>query len=152
MCEGAVADLKHILLAEDDDQYAFILRVALRRAGIENPVYRLASRDEVIAYMAGEGRFLDRKAYPVPIVIIWALRLPLLDDFKALRWIRAHHEFAQVPGVVLSGTEYDDERGIAHRLGADCYRVKPHDFSSLVQIAERIHQRWLEPPEHKVAA
>jgi DNA-binding response OmpR family regulator len=144
--------LKHILLAEDDDLYAFILQVAFRRAGIENPVYRLVSHDEVIAYMGGEGRFADRKSYPVPVLFVLALRLPLQDDFKALRWIRAHHEFAHVPIIVLSGTEYNDERGIACRLGADYYNVKPQDFGALVRIAESIRQRWLEHPEHEAAA
>jgi hypothetical protein len=35
-------------------------------------------------------------------------------------------------------------RRIGQELGADSYKVKPVDFRSLVQIAERIRERWLE--------
>jgi hypothetical protein len=48
--------------------------------------------------------------------------------------------------------EYDDERRITQELGADCYKVKPLDFNDLVQIPERIRERWLEPGEQRAAA
>ena len=63
---GTMPPSQHILLAEDDDQYAFIIQVALKKAGIEHVVHRLTSRHQVIHYMTGEGRFWDRAAYPVP--------------------------------------------------------------------------------------
>ena len=145
-------DLPHILMAEDDDQYAFIIQLALKKAGIQNPVHRLTSRDEVIDYMDGSGRYADRVSCPLPTAIILALRLPLEDDFKALRWVRQRPEFNNIHIIVLSGMEYDDERGIAQALGADCYKVKPLDFRGLVHIAESIRERWLEPGEQQAAA
>jgi DNA-binding response OmpR family regulator len=145
-------DLRHILLAEDDDQYACIIQFAFKKAGIENPVDRLTSRQEVIGYMSGEGRYADRASYPLPGTIILGLRLPLEDDFEALRWVRLRSEFADIHIIVLSGVEYHNERGIAMELGADSYKVKPLAFTDLVHIAERIRDRWLEPDEARAAA
>ena len=142
----------HILLAEDDDQYSFIIGLALKMAGVENPVQRVSSRDQVIDYVDGAGRYADRVSYPLPAAIILALRLPLQDDFKALRWVRQRPEFNNIYIVVLSGMEYDGERGIAQALGADCYKVKPLDFRGLVHIAEHIRERWLKPDEQQAAA
>ena len=141
-----------ILLAEDDDQYAFIIKLAFKQAGIQNPVHWVRTGDQVISYLAGEGHYADRQVYPIPAVIVLALRLPLEDDFKALRWLRAQHEFDNVGVIVLSGMEYDDERGMARRLGADCYHAKPLDFHGLVEIARRIRQCWLEQSPDREAA
>jgi DNA-binding response OmpR family regulator len=145
-------NLPHILLADEDDQYAFILQLALRKAGIESPVHRVTNRDQVIDYMDGAGRYADRVYYPLPATIILALRLPLQDDFKALRWVRQRPEFNNIHIIVLSGMECDDERGIAQELGADCYKVKPLDFRGLVHIAQRLRERWLKAGEQQAAA
>jgi DNA-binding response OmpR family regulator len=143
---------RHILLAEDDDDYAFITEAAFRRAGRENRVQRVTSSDGLIAYMEGAGKYADRKEHPLPGMVIYALRLPLLHGFEALRWIRQRHEFDHIRIVVFSGIEYDNERGIALELGANCYRVKPNDFESLVQVAAHLCERCLEPGEHRAAA
>ncbi len=143
---------QHIVLAEEDDQYAFILQLAFKQAGFDNPVDLLTSDDEVIDYLSRSGRFADRAALPLPIGIILALRLPLTNDFKALRWIHDHPQFSHIPVTVLSGFEYDKERAVAHQLGAQCYEAKPSDFPELVRIAREIRDRCLQPQSHSAAA
>ncbi len=138
-----------ILLAEDDDQYAFILQLALKQAGLKNPVEVLTSDEQVIDYLGGAGQSAGQ---PASIAIILALRLPLTNDFKALRWIRQHPEFRHIPVIVLSGLEYDNERAIAHELGAQCYEVKPADFRDLVRIAHEIRDQCLKPLDYPAAA
>ena len=141
-----------ILLAEDDDQYAFLTQLALEQAGIEGAPIVLPTEEEVIAYMAGERQYADRETYPIPAVLILATRLPLMANFKALRWVRQHKKFDHVRILVLSGVEYNRERAVARELGADCYHGKPSDFEDLVAIAQSVRQRWLDPHPDQAAA
>lgn len=141
-----------IVLAEGDPHYAFMVQLAFHKAGIQNPIHVLVSQDQVIDYMAGVGPYGDRDRYPFPGAIILAVRLPLLEDFKALRWIRRHPRFHSIGIVVLSGLEYDNERAIAYEAGADWYRVKPIDFAELVNIAQQIGQRWLASSDEQAVA
>lgn len=144
--------LEHILLAEEDVEDAFLIQLALKQAGLENPVEVLASDDQVIDYLSHTGQFAARPASPLPMAIILALRLPLKNDFNTLRWIRRHPELRRIPVTVLSGLEYANERAIAHDLGAQCYKVKPLVFRELVSIAREIRESCLQPIDHPAAA
>lgn len=147
-----MSHLQYILLAEDDIQYAFIIQLALKQAGIENPVHLLTSHDHLIAYLAGEGPYADRAAHPLPAVLILALRLPLFEDFRALRWIRQRRDFDHIRIAVLSSVDHPSERETARQFGADTHLIKPSDFSGLVRIAEDLRRKWLEPPSRQLAA
>jgi CheY-like chemotaxis protein len=145
-------NVRQILLADDDAEDALVIQLALKRAGAEDPVHVVTSSEEVIAFMNGEGEYANRALYPLPTLVVLAIRLPLLRDFRALRWIRQRPQYNAIGVVVLSGVEYDNERAIAHELGADRYIVMPSDFWDLVNVAHRIRQRWLDSGGQQAAA
>jgi len=135
----------HILIAEEDSDYAFLIQLALKEAGVTTPVDLVTSRAETFAYLRGEGSYANRTLYPLPALILLGLRLPLLHDFDVLRWIREQPELHGIPVVVLSGVEYEEEARLARELGADCYRAKPFGFDQLLEMAKKLQQRWLGP-------
>ena len=55
-----------ILIAEDEDDEAFLLQRALKKAAITNPIRRVKNGEQAIAYLAGDGSFADRTQYPLP--------------------------------------------------------------------------------------
>ncbi len=145
--------LGHILIGEEDGNYACILQLALQQAGISNPVQLAPTPAQVISYLSGVGAFADRERYPLPAVIILGMRLPLLNGFDLLRWIRRRPSFRTIPIAVLSGSEFPGEAKVARELGADFYSVKPFRFEELVRTARWIRQEWLQPSEsHQLAA
>lgn len=144
-----MSDGSLILLAESDDAYACLVKAAFKRVNVHNPVQVVESERDTVAYLNGEGRFANRSRYPLPGLIVLGLPLPLLSDFRLLRWIRAHPEFGQIPVFVLSGVFIEGEDRLAHELGSDCYAEKPGGFWGLVEIAERIRDTWLEPVAHR---
>ncbi len=148
-----MAGREHILLAEEDEDYACILQLAFQKAAVLNPVDLAGSPKEAVAYLAGTGVFANRSVYPLPRLVMLGLRLPLLNGFELLRWIRRRSELRHTRIVVLSGSEFPGESKVAQDLGADLYRVKPFQFEELVRLVEWIRQEWLEPsPERQLAA
>ena len=65
-----------ILVIEDDDAYALLLRRAFTRAKILNPLRVVISAEEAIAYLKGMDEYQDRAQYPLPSLIVLDLKLP----------------------------------------------------------------------------
>lgn len=139
-------------MADDDDQYAFILQIAFKQAGIESAVDVVTSHEQFLSYLSGVDQYAHRAGHPPLAVIILGLRLPFEDGFQTLRWVRQRPDFNHVPIVVLSGIEHDDERQTALQLGANYYEVKPSSFDELVRIAVKIRHCWIEPHDQRLAA
>jgi CheY-like chemotaxis protein len=63
-----------ILIVEDSKDDFFLLNHALRKNGIEHPVYWVKDGVEAIEYMCGQGIYADRNAYPIPKILIVDLK------------------------------------------------------------------------------
>jgi CheY-like chemotaxis protein len=138
-----------ILLVEDDPDDALLAERAFRRTNVANPLRVVADGDEAVAYLAGEGRFADREANPLPVLVLLDLKLPRRSGFEVLEWLRAEPGLERLPVVVLTSSRETTDIDRAYELGANSYVVKPVDFASLMEIAHVLHIYWLivnEPP------
>jgi CheY-like chemotaxis protein len=132
-----------VLIAEDSEDDILFLRRAFRRAGIKNPVREVPDGQQAIQYLEGQGQYSDRKQYPLPCVIITDLKMPNVDGFGLLRWLRDRPEFNPVPKLVLSGSDIERDRQQAAELGACGYFVKPNGFDTLVKVVADIDHEWI---------
>ena len=137
-----------ILLVEDDPNDALIAERAIKQSGIARWIIRLHDGDEAIKYLSGEAPYSDRKASPLPVLILLDLKMPRVSGFDVLTWIRERPEVASIPVVVLTGSGLARDRTEAEKLGAVGYEVKPVDFNDLLDIVENIGTRWLKPAQN----
>src|SRR3954465_2385830 len=96
-----------ILIIEDLPDDVLLLRKALTRSGVTNPVQVAEDGVEAIAYLEGEGKYADRVQYPFPSVIFTDLKLPRVDAFGVLAWLRSHPDCSVIPLVVLTASAID---------------------------------------------
>jgi CheY-like chemotaxis protein len=132
-----------ILLVEDDENDMLFLELALERTGLPARLAVVRDGQEAIHYLAGEGAYAERWANPLPDLVLLDVKMPKLDGFDVLTWLRAQPRFLQLPVVILSSSAEIPDLERARILGADEYRVKPPDFERLVQIVQELHVRWL---------
>src|SRR5580693_4018816 len=78
--------LRPILLAEDSEDDALIIKSTLGKAGVLNPVFVVPDGVKAIAYLKGEGEFAVRGLFPVPDVFLLDLKMPRKDGFDVLQW------------------------------------------------------------------
>jgi CheY-like chemotaxis protein len=131
-----------ILLVEDnrDDAYAF--RYALKRIRIMNPLQVVTDGQQAIDYLSGVGPCADRKLCPLPFVIFLDLKLPYVDGFDVLSWIRAQRELDSIDIIMLSGSAEDRDQDGAFKLGARSYLVKPPTAETLSRVFESVDNLW----------
>jgi CheY-like chemotaxis protein len=131
-----------ILIIEDDPNDVIILKHALTRAGINNPVKVVQDGKEAIDYMRGEGKYRDRFQYPFPKVIFSDLKMPRMGGFDVLHWLRTHPECSVIPVIILSASKQDEDIKRAYQMGANAYLVKPSQIEDLQEMVKTAFKFW----------
>ena len=133
---------KTILLVEDSEDDELLFLDIMHRTGLANPVLVVRDGVKAIAYLKGEGEFADRIKYPLPAILLLDLKLPLMDGFKVLEWIKTQRQLGGMLMIVLS--HYGETRSIsrAYELGAHSFLTKPMKQSDLLDLANHFVDHW----------
>jgi CheY-like chemotaxis protein len=131
------------LLVEDSDNDAILIRRAFHKGNIVNPLQVVSSGDQAIAYLSGEGAFSNRAEYPLPDLVLLDLKLPGIDGFEVLRWIREQPTLKALRVVVLTSSDRIQDVNLAYQLGANSFLVKPVDFERFVEISQALKGYWI---------
>jgi len=131
-----------ILLVEDRQDDEILVLRSFARGGIENPIHVVREGEEALAYLSGSGKYSNREEYPLPMLILLDLKMPKMDGFEVLKWIRAHSQLSSLPVVVLTSSENARDVNLAYRLGASSFLVKPMDFNGFVELSSFISDHW----------
>jgi CheY-like chemotaxis protein len=143
--------LATVLLVEDNDDDADLILYAFEKAGIANPVTRVADGDEAVAYFEGGGRFADRARHPLPALVLLDLKLPRRSGFEVLEHIRQHGRARHTPVVVLTSSNQGEDIRRAYELCANSYLVKPVSRDSLLDMVRALNYYWIRL-NHSTAA
>jgi len=139
-----MSDQPLILIVEDSEDHVFLLRLAFKKAGITNPVQDVRSGEDAIAYLAGTGPFSDWSRFPLPAIVLLDLKMPGLDGFGVLRWIRQQPGLKNLRVVMLTSSDLQQEVSLAHDLGAKSFLTKPVDLDQLVLMMSAFKTYWLD--------
>ncbi len=134
-----------IILAEDNDDDAFLTMRALESAGISQRIHHCRDGQSVIEYL--QALLIDREKTgesELPDLLLLDLKMPRLGGMEALKWIRQHDAFKSL--VVLALTSSSEERDVraAHQLNINAYLVKPSSLSEMIDLAKSIRSFWLD--------
>jgi len=139
MAEHAV-----ILLAEDEEDYVLLIRRAFAQAKIPNPLHVVWNGQEAIAYLKGEGKYANREEYPLPDLFLLDLKMPRVNGFEVLKWVRSQPGLAPLRVLVLTSSDEIRDVNEAYKLGANSFLVKPLDFQDFTQLSRLIQEFWLK--------
>jgi len=131
-----------ILLVEDDENDAMLVRLAFQKNNILNPIQWAKDGLEAVAYLNGNGVYADRQAYPFPDVLIVDLKMPRMNGLELLAWIRDHPEYRVIPTIIITSSRLDVDIEKAYGLGANTYMIKPPALDELVKMVKVVHEYW----------
>jgi CheY-like chemotaxis protein len=138
-----------ILVIDDSEDDQFLIKNALKKIGVTDPIHLLDDGMDAIEYMMGEGKFADRNKYAYPTFILTDLKMPRKDGFAVLEFLKQNPEWAVIPTIVFSASSDLDDIKKAYMLGASSYHVKPRTHGALVHQMLVLHAYWMtcEVPE-----
>ncbi len=125
-----------ILHVEDSEEDAVLFGRACDASGLSSTCYTVRDGWEAVAYLEGAGKFADRNLYPLPDLIVLDLKMPGMDGFDFLKWLRQQAEFLSLPVLVFTRSTKEEDKVRAINQGASGYFVKPRDFATLVRLTE----------------
>lgn len=130
-----------VLLVEDDDGHAELIRACLQESGCLLTVSRLRDGQAAWDYLVGSNDQPGQLQAGQRYLLLSDVRLPRLDGIDLLRRVRADNRLRLLPVFMLSTT--DDEREVAacYQSGASGYFLKPVDFAAFADQMERL--AWL---------
>lgn len=126
-----------VLIAEDDDGHALLIREHLEDAGLRNPICRFRDGSEAWEFLAGNGAGPHREPGHAYLLLL-DIRMPRMDGVEVLRRIKATPDLHSMPVIMLTTT--DDPREVAecYALGCNSYVTKPVNFESFAEVIKRL--------------
>src|SRR5690242_17238110 len=104
----SATNARTVLVADDDENDVLLLRRSFQKAGFSHTIVHVKDGQEVIDYLAA----VAVNAKPPPSRLMLDLKMPRLDGFDVLEWLRNRPERLPMPVVVFSssGLPKDEER------------------------------------------
>jgi CheY-like chemotaxis protein len=121
-----------VLIAEDDDGHAELVRAQLLEAGIRNPYIRFRDGEELWDYLDTTGR--EGGSF----LILLDIRMPRMDGVEALRRIKEDPALNRIPVIMLTTTDDPREIEECYVLGCNCYVTKPVEFAAFAETLTRL--------------
>ena len=135
-----------ILLVEDNADDLELTQLALREAKVANAL--VIARDGVEAldllFRDGGGGGPLR-----PVVVLLDLKLPRVDGLQVLERIRSDPRTRDLPVVVLTSSDEEEDRHRSYALHVNSYVRKPVDFDRFQAAVRQLGLYWTvlnEPP------
>ena len=103
-------------------------------------------------YLTGVKEFSDRTKHPWPQVILLDLKMPRVNGFEFLQWLRADSpgDLRLLPVIVMSSSNQKNDVNRAYALGANSYFVKPiswRDFETRMKALNAYWGSYVEKPD-----
>lgn len=132
-----------VLYVEDNADDFALLKLASQKCGTPFSLQHAEDGEQAVAYLSGLGAYGDREEHPFPDLVLLDLKIPRLDGFEVLQWIRRNPATKALPVVVLAGSSFRADIRRALELGANSYAAKPGRFEELQVLIDQIADVWL---------
>ncbi len=128
-----------VLYVEDEDGDRFLMERAFAREGLGEALRIVNDGRLAVEYLSGGGL----EPHPKPSVVLLDLNLPEIHRFDVLKWIRAHPLHSELPVVVFTSSEREEDRARAELLGANEFLQKPNSVGGFEGVARRLSEQYL---------
>ena len=124
-----------ILMAEDDDGHATLVRERFESVGVNNPVIRFKDGTETWNFLSGSGAGLETGS---GYLLLLDIRMPGLDGIEVLRRVKKDPRLKNMPVIMLTTTDDPKEIATCYELGCNNYLIKPVEFEKFAEVIKRL--------------
>jgi CheY-like chemotaxis protein len=133
-----------VLVADDDEDDRTFIQRAWVKDRAANDLRFVEDGLELTEYLTQAGKYAPPASAPRPAVILLDLNMPKKDGREALREIKANLNLCQIPVIILTTSQDEEDVWRSYKLGANSYITKPVTFGALVDVLQVLGKYWIE--------
>lgn len=128
-----------ILLAEDDEGHATLVRRNLKRAGVSNEIVHVKDGQEALDYL---------ESHRGNLVMLLDINMPRVDGIEVLRRLNEKGCTQRIPIIMLTTTDNPQEVERCYELGCSVYITKPVEYEKFSDAMRQLglFLQWVQVP------
>lgn len=129
-----------ILLVEDSPTDVLLATEALGGTNILSNLNIVRDGVEATSFLQRRDAYADA---PRPELILLDLNLPKKDGREVLAEIKDDEALKEIPVIVLTTSQADEDIAMSYAHHANCYITKPLDLQRFTHVIRRVVAFWL---------
>ena len=126
-----------ILITEDDDAAALLIKKNLRRTGIQANYLRAINGEEALLIIAGKN-----DAVKIPssnqLLVLLDIRMPKVDGITVLKQLKKNDEFKHIPVIMMTTSNRPSEVQQCYTLGCNAYLKKEVEYKKFIDKINKL--------------
>jgi len=130
----------NVLLVEDDEGDALIIREAFEYYKIRNRLTVVTDGDQAMQFLRQAGPYAGM---PRPGLILLDVNLPRRNGLEVLAELKADPDLLLIPVVMLTTSQAEEDILRSYALHANAFVTKPVDFENFIDAIRQIDDFFL---------
>lgn len=126
-----------ILIAEDDEGHAGLIKKNLKRAGMVNALLVFNDGQDILDFLFRKGS-KEHREFGTAYLLLLDIRMPKVDGVEVLRQVKADPDLRKMPIIMITTTDDPRDIGKCHDLGCSNYIAKPLDYDKFVTAIRQL--------------
>src|SRR5512145_2483586 len=122
-----------VLMADDDADDCMMTGKALAASRGVDDLRFVGDGEEMMDYLMRRGEYGDPSTSPRPGIILLDLNMPRKGGYAALEERKTHPEIRQIPVVVFTTSNVQEDIRLSYERGASSFITKPETYRGLVE-------------------
>lgn len=131
-----------VLLVEDSQVDAHLTRAALEENRFAVTLHHVTDGIEALAYLRGDVSKPATEETKKPDLILLDLNMPRMNGREFLTAMKADPQLAEIPVVILTTSDVEQDVVSSYRLGAAGYVTKPVDLEQFIHAINQLGNYW----------
>jgi len=123
-----------IILAEDDEGHATLIKRNLKRAGLMNAIIHCRDGQEALDFLEKE----KKEEKNLPALLLLDIKMPKVDGIEVLKRVKGDPVLKKMPVIMITTTDDPREIERCHELGCSNYIKKPIDYDNFVDAIRKL--------------
>ncbi len=131
----------NILLVEDDEVDVLNIQRAFRKHHIQHPVYTAANGVEALEILRGTAT-APAVLPATRRLILLDINMPKMNGLEFLQILRTDPQLQQIPVVILTTSNQEQDRLQAYQYHVAGYFLKPIPFAAFANLILTFNRYW----------
>ena len=137
----------NVLLVEDNYEHLRLTQYLLKQNNFPGQLFVVRDGQEAVDFLYQRAEFSDPLLNPRPNLVLLDLNIPRINGREILKIMKSDEKLKNIPVVVMSSSEREEDVSYAHEVGVAAYISKSGGFEKLTEALANISSYASHDPD-----